>query len=362
MRTVARSASEPSRAKKSPKVSDQYSVKKGDFVADRQEILRLWSYLENPPGCEKLDWLYLNNPAGHGKVYLLYFEPERRPVGVICIGRRDFQIGNETYHGGVFGDYAIEPLHRSLGPALYFQREYLKIVHESTDVIYGFPNDSSAKVRTYGGYKLDGALDVYVLPIGIQHYFPPRTPKWFATATSKIANVLIQLTTYFSTRQVVSNYAHRRVDRAFVDQLWKLSCTKDIKSGVRNWSFLQWRLLENPYGPINLIGIADQDGHPAGYVAHCERKDMSVNIVDYHAVDADALAALLSFLIQRKIRDGAKSISIVSSDTDVSRLRWLRRLRFSKRRHQTYFISLGRSAQDRFDKLEIQMTLADNDV
>jgi len=357
-----KSTSDTFKSKRATKVSEQYSVRTGDCIIDRQEILRLWSYLEGAPGNEKLDWFYLDNPAGTGIVYFLYYEADNRPVGVICIGRRDFQIGCKTYRGGVFGDFSIEPSHRSLGPALYFQKEFLAYALESLDIVYGFPNHLSGKVRTYGSHKLEGTLGVYVLPIGIHHYFAHYIPRWVARTVGRAFAVLIRMLIYFPLRKRIGTYAESTVNQGFAEQLWKITCIEDIKSGIRGWPFLNWRLAQNLSGPLEFLGVVDRNGTPAGYIAHCEKDDRSIEIVDYHTNDTNALAALLSLLINEKVLSGAKSISICSSDTDASRLACLRKLRFSVRRRHKYFIALGSSAQSHFDKLDVQMTLADNDI
>lgn len=347
-----------------PKVSDLYTIREGSFDTDRDDILRLWRLLpaDDPPQGEKLDWFYRGNPETGSIVYFLDYLPEGRPVGIVCICKRLFRIGDRTIEGGVFGDFAIEQSHRSLGPALMFQREFLKSAYEAFDVVYGFPNHLSGSVRTFGGYKLDGRLDMWVLPLDPKPYLARRMPRMLAGILGSVLGPVWRLRLSLKTKRGRDRFAPSRANGAFQDALWERCDDGTLAAGLRDAGFVDWRLSRSPYKDFEFVGVSDRDGKPAGYAGWQVRPDETVLVEDFLTVDDEALSALIGNLAAspQVRRRRAIAVGVIRQATSVASR--LDSLGFSRRKEIEFFVGVSERLRDTVAAENLTFTFADNDV
>ena len=346
-----------------PRVSDLYVVRRGDLQADAEDILRLWQYLpgDAPPQQEKLDWFYRNNPAGPGVVYFLDFKPEGRPVGVVCLGPRAVRVGNETVSGAVFGDFAVEPAHRSLGPALMFQKAFLKLAQEEFSMVFGFPNDLSGKVRSFGGYKIDFPLGIFVLPLDFRPYLGKRLPGLLAAIGGGVLNVASWL--YYAARVRALAGGHRRaaVDDAFLDGLWERVSSGPVSAGVRDARFLNWRLKQVPNREYHFVGVTDRDGLPAAYLAWTRRHDGALNCIDCMAVSDVALSAVFRSVAAEHI-GRARALAVTLARDHARSAAALKACHFRERDQFDCFVSRSADVPQDAAAESLFLSFADNDV
>jgi hypothetical protein len=79
----------------------------------------------NLPGLDhrrRHEWLYHHNPAGSGLAWGVFQTLEEAPVGVASVIPVYLWIDGKRTLGGRVEDFAVEPSHRSLGPAVILQR------------------------------------------------------------------------------------------------------------------------------------------------------------------------------------------------------------------------------------------------
>ena len=351
-------------AARKTKVSDLYTIREGSFDTDRDDILRLWRLLpaDDPPQGEKLDWFYRGNPEAGSVVYFLDYLPERRPVGIVCVCKRLFRIGDRTVEGGVFGDFAIEQGHRSLGPALMFQREFLKSAYEAFDVVYGFPNDVSGSVRTFGGYKLDGRLDMWVLPLDPKPYLARRMPRTLAGVLGTVLGPVWKLRLNLKTKRSRERFTPASASNAFQDALWTRCDDGALAAGIRDAGFVDWRLGRSPYKDFEFVGVNDTDGKPAGYAGWQVRPDGTVQVEDFLVVDDEALTALVgSLAASPRVRESrAIAIGVTRQATSVASR--LKSLGFSRRKDIQFFVGISDRLRDTVAAENLTFTFADNDV
>lgn len=346
------------------RVSDQYVVRQADLSADESLILSLWQHVsdENPPDAKKLDWFYRRNPAGPGQAYLLIFEPESRPVGIICVGRRRIQVNGRILNAAVFGDFAIDPLHRSLGPALLFQKRFLESALSEHEVVYGFPNANSAKVRSFGGYRMDSALDTYVLPIQSSYFLKRHMPTLLASLIAPCVRLWIWARVRIARASIARQYDFGPVDSLFIDEIWSHAAVQDCNMGVRDRAFAAWRFENCATERISLVGARDNTQRPAAFIASRVQKKGFVEVLDYLAIDVSALAALLANFVSAQFGGETVSvkIDIPSGDTELTRA--LQTLGFSRRGQTRYFVAAGTASVESSIVDDIRFSLADNDV
>lgn len=346
------------------KVSDRYEVREVDISLQSDEILRLWALIESdrPPDRKKLDWFYLGNPVGQGCAYLLYFRPEDRPVGVMCVGRRDFYIAEKTMQGVVFADFVIEPGHRSLGPGLVFQKQVLEMALESFDLQYGFPNELSAKLRRFGGYRIEQTLSICVLPLKACHYLARFMPALAAKLIGAAITAPWQLLLRGRSAKHRRGYRINDVNEPFVNQLWQRAKNSRRQYGVRDWAFVHWRIISDPFVQHSLFGCSLTDGTPAAYIAYTVSPEHHVAIVDWLAGDECDFAAALALFVSQQTRSKCLSITVCVSPTQNAFADTLQQFGFHVRGDTPAFIAFkdNRGAVEYGDS--IHLNLIDNDT
>ena len=345
-------------------VSESYKVVKADLTRDRDRILALWQHLadSDAPGAEKLDWFYIDNPAGEGIIYLLWFIPENRPVGIMCAGRRNFRVGDQILHGAVFGDFAMEPAHRSLGPSLLLQRKVMDEALANFDVFFGFLNASSARVRQVGGYQVNEKLVDSIIPLRLAFHLKKRLPDILATIVSSIMQPLYDTMLRVRIKKHMKGYQDAAVNRDFIDGLWSQACKNSTIMGVRDWGFLSWRMSPNAGRKYAVSGIRDASGKPCGYIAYEFQLNDTVVVVDYLALNNSVFAALLCYLISHTEKTNTPSISICTNVKDSEKLRVLRKLGFVARGEFFVFVVCDKKITHQFDTDMIYLNHFDNDV
>lgn len=345
-------------------VSESYKVVKADLTRDRDRILAVWHHLADSevPGAEKLDWFYINNPAGEGIIYLLWFIPENRPVGIICAGRRNFRAGAQILHGAVLGDFAMEPAHRSLGPSLLLQRKVMDEASANFDVFFGFLNTSSLRVRQAAGHQANEKLVDSIIPLRLAYHMKKRLPDRFASFMGSIMQPLYDTLLRARIKKNMKGYQDAAADRDFINGLWSRACNHSTIMGVRDWDFLSWRMSSDAGWKYAVSGLRDTHGKPCGYVAYEFQPNDTVVIVDYLALNNSVFAALLCYLIGQTAKTNAPSISICTNDKDSEKLRILRKLGFVARGESFAFVVCDKKITDQFDTDMIYLNHFDNDV
>ncbi len=134
----------------------KYRVDRGDPVADRERILALWErckFASGAPARARYDWFYLDNPAGRSRVYLLFSGDEM--VGALGTGTRQLAgAAGEMRSAVILVDFVVEPMHRSLYPALALQKTARERELRDIPMLYGIPaTQGSAGVSQDGLHR-----------------------------------------------------------------------------------------------------------------------------------------------------------------------------------------------------------------
>ena len=345
------------------KVSDLYEIREGDLERDADDILRLWRFLpgDNPPQREKLDWYYRNNPAGAGTVLFLSYKPEQRNVGVVCLSPREFVVAGERAMGSVFGDFAVEPEHRSLGPALKFQKDFLQYARERSDFIFGFPNPLSGKVRSFGGHKLGYSLDIYVLPLDFTAYLKSRLPGVLATLSGGALNLVSR--SFYALRASFRRGGHRVVDYTpeFMNGLWQSLVTGGSQIGRRDAQFVDWRIKNSPNHTYDLVAVEDRHGHPVAFAALRAGVNGALIVEDMAYTTPDALRVLVDELT-RRYAGKRRSLTVTIPDHQLAAASVLASAHFRVRDSFSAFVTVGLSHVEGASVDQVVLSFIDNDV
>ena len=94
-----------------------------DLDREPEELLGVLDRnLPDLPHARRFKWIYRDCHLGPAWSWLLWDSESREPVGVASLFRRAVWRAGKVEVCGQVGDFAIDPSHRSLGPALMLQR------------------------------------------------------------------------------------------------------------------------------------------------------------------------------------------------------------------------------------------------
>ena len=123
-----------------------YVVTPGDSQADRSTVFRLARHL--PAFSEhRYAKYYSNHPLGTPRFAFLRHGPGQEAVGMAALFPAAVRINGERVACGIAGDLALDPAHRTLGPALLLGTSLLDLLPQSEfRFVYALPNPAAEPV------------------------------------------------------------------------------------------------------------------------------------------------------------------------------------------------------------------------
>src|SRR5262249_28885102 len=91
-------------------------------------------------------------------------------VGTAGLGLRRLFLDGVTAQVGLASDFAVDPEHRSVQPALQLQKAVLACLGDDLPLIYGLPNRKSSAVFRRLGYQEVGTLRRFVKVLRVGPY------------------------------------------------------------------------------------------------------------------------------------------------------------------------------------------------
>lgn len=281
----------------------RYSVVRADLERDRPRILSFWERIgfSAPDRAERYDWYYIQNPDGRGRIYLLLLEGSEEIVGTACAGTRWICLpGGRKLRASALVDFAVDPAHRSVGPALMLQRTARESEMREADLLYGLPDTKAVPIFKRLGCDqiLQEISYAYVVRTG--SYLQRTLPAWAAplgTAGGAILDLCrgVLLRGGALTADVVCMW---RSDPTPVhDALWTGHLEGlDHGIGVRDWRNLSWRF--GSAGWRYALVTTRRDSRPVAYMV-CRVVDDELIVADM-LISGDAVTqrrALSAFLV-----------------------------------------------------------------
>lgn len=363
---AAEPASNPSsgRADSAP----SYSVVQADLVADREQILALWrnslALAEQRDG--KYRWSYEDHCAAGTPIILfaLHGAEGGTPIGTLGLGPRRMQAANRDFMAGVLGDFAVEPAHRSVYPALLLQKEMRRRSEATFPVLFGFPNKKSEPVVRRVGYRQIGDLTRYVYVLRTGKYLPPAIPKSVRDGIGAVWDIIRRIRYGRAWHAGSRGLRHEwldRPDRRF-DELWARQTAAAQVMGFRDRAFLDWRFVRQPDRRHRFLAIrASGDTALLGY-AVCESEGETLHLrdmlVDPHV--RESAADVLRVLIRLAGREGYASLSFEVC-ADIGMQRTLARVGMIGRGSRPVVASIGEQLAGHLRGREWFLTCADED-
>lgn len=292
-------------------------------VADHAEsIVQVWSRsfadLRAEVAQQKLQHSYITNPAGAGPAFMLRDKTSQTVVGVQGLVLREFYCRGAKLRAGVIADYAVDPAHRTLLPALQLLKLCIAKSAEFADFLYGFPNHKAEAVTKRAGFENVLRLQRYAVPLRIDHYLSPKTPLIVRPLLRWCGDFVLRLLCWWRmlccARRIIWDSDERaHVD---VDAIWSAPATAPLFLSRRSADVLAWRFRLAQAGghdarPWHLAVARDAASHcPIGYVVWSLRDDVAV-VGDFLCADPARHTAALMIAFQALARRaGASAISL----------------------------------------------------
>lgn len=292
-----------------------YTTCQVDIEKDKDDILRLWRHNQPKPLDEKYAWIYEGNPAGKAKVWMVKHSETGECVGITALFQRKFSVKGESIVAWIAGDFLVNQLHRTMGPAIMLQRSIISAVEKKDmEFIYGFPNKAAEPIMKRVGFRSIGSLTrlVKILKttsqlrkLGLHKYWIRLLSPFLDFALK-----LISVETWYRTKKGFVCEELKDFDERF-DQLWAEERLRFAAAGERTASFLRWKYLEDPDDANKVFGVFDSSGSVLkGYIVYCF-KENSIEIRDFiFSPDRKAIRVLMTCFLRHARSIASESIVI----------------------------------------------------
>lgn len=260
---------------------------------DRERILALWErcgFRSGPTARPRYDWFYLNNPDGPGRVYLLFNGDGL--VGSLGAGTRQIARGpgQPLLRASILVDFVVDPLHRSVFPALQLQRAAREQELRDAQLIYSFPGDKAVAIFQRMGFSAKLTSASYARPLRCARFMKRLLPKipslplrvlcWVVDRARLVPAWLIT-----QAHGLKVGVVPQLPDG--IDALWARSgAMEHVATGVRHREYLEWRFHAAQQREWLMLSVTNRRGELEGYFI-CQRQEGHLCVYDVMLADRE---------------------------------------------------------------------------
>jgi hypothetical protein len=310
-----------------------YRVRAADIESDQGNILHLCrtSALNGSP--EKYRWNREGNPFGPTWCALAIESSSEQVVGTTALFPRRLLVDGTSLRAAVAGDFAVEPKHRTLYPAMVLQKAALAACQAGVfDVLYGFPNNAARPVQFRAGYRSVGQVTAGVRLLRTRAALAKRGQAFWSWGAD-IFDSILTLMSRESRVNLSTSYRYASLPRfdARFDRFWAHALAEHRIIVERDSLYANWRFIECPIRRYSLFtAVHNTTGEIGGYVVWSSSQDGKIRISDLMA-DDHAFDGLLTAFIRQQRDQNADCITIAYLG-NTKLVRNLRRFGFMFRR------------------------------
>lgn len=298
-----------------PEPGAHYEVTYGGTEEALAEAVHIWARnLPRPQQLKgKVGWYYERSPS-QARVVLL--KCDQQPVGAEgLVPRRFLGADGTALRAGHLSDLAVDPCHRSLGPALALQKKAVTGGLKEFDFLLGFPSPPAEPVLRRAGFRMSIPLPRNALALRSDTYLRASRLGPLSTVVAPIADACLSgvLTAATAARKRGYHLLEVASFDAQFENLWGSCANHGLNIGVRDRDFLTWRFSSNPIQRFRTFSLLDSTRALAGYVVvQTEDDPAHWQVVDILARShaPRAFKALLTLLAGVALREGAHSVSM----------------------------------------------------
>lgn len=313
--------------------SPRYFVRAADMDRDQGDVLRLCRISKLNGSPEKCPWKYDMNPLGRTWCALAIESASDKVVGTTALFPRRLLVDGTSLRAAVAGDFAVEPGHRTLYPAIALQKAALAACQGGAfDVLYGLPNNAARPVQLRAGYQSVGQVTAGVRLLRTRAALARRGQaswRWGADVLDSIVTLLSRE----SRANMATSYCYVSLPRfdARFDRFWANALANHRIIVGRDSLYANWRFADCPILKYSLFtAVHKTTGEIGGYVVWSSSQHGKIRISDLMAYD-HAFDGLLTAFIKLQRDQSADCITIVYFGNN-NLVRKLRRFGFMFRR------------------------------
>lgn len=326
-----------------------HRIRDANLNQEGAEIIRLCRAGALNCSVEKYHWKYECGVERQPWCELAVDTASERPVGTTALFPRKLLIDGTRFAAAVAGDFAVEPGHRTLYPALALQKAALQACRDGRfDVLYGFPNDAARLVQLRAGYVSAGRVRAGIRSLRARRFLETQgRPRWWGYFAD-LMDGLIRFATKESRRELSHDYDYRALTEADgrFDRFWAQVLPQHRIIVERNSSYINWRFMQCPYRNYHLFAASHRTtGEVGGYIVWYVSDDGKVHISDLMAFD-NVFHHLLAAFIRLQQERSATCITVAYFGDD----RLIRQLRsfgfFFRQTRSQVLLSVGPRVPD----------------
>jgi len=266
----------------------------------------------------RFKWLYREGHLGPAWSWLLCDSGSREPVGLASLFRRAIWRGGKVEMCGQVGDFAIDPSHRSLGPAVMLQRATLRPVDAGQLALcYDCPPNARG-MSTFRRLKMEASATMtrQVRLLKTNRHLTRYLGKGPVTAgVAGLGNAVLRLVSWRRRRDRDLEIALHpgRFDEEFT-VLDRRVGGDDALRGRRAAGDLNWRYRDDPLHEYQVL-TARRAGELAGFTVIAASHQDSAVVDLFGALSPAETADLLDAAAQLGRAAGLESVStLISAD------------------------------------------------
>jgi hypothetical protein len=296
-------------------VSAPYTVTPAVAADVEATLLALWAnsfeWLRGEAAQKKLEHFYLRNPAGSGPVFLLRHNASETDVGVQTLVSRRFFVDGHVQMAGIMADYAVNPAHRSLGPALQLLKTSIAASKDSLAFVYGLPNRKAEPILRRAGLEPVLEMGRYAAPLRSRTYLASKVPAALLAPAALVADIGLATVDVLRAWRLAPGVRWVDPVDGDLDAIWQGALHAGLLLSDRSAALLRWRFGDCPAGGRRIDVARDyRDGRLVGYVAWSLQNDVAVVSDFLCAAPRNDTTRLFAAFGCRARREGAVSVSL----------------------------------------------------
>jgi hypothetical protein len=270
------------------------------------------------PHARRFKWLYREGHLGPAWSWLLWDSGSREAVGLASLFRRAIWRGGKVQMCGQVGDFAIDPSHRSLGPAVLLQRATLGPVDAGQLVLcYDCPPNARG-MSTFRRLNMEASAtmtrEVRLLRTN-RHFTRYLGSGPIAAVPAALANAALRVASWRRRRSPALGIAIHpgRFDEEFT-ALDRRVGGGDAVRGRRAAEDLNWRYRDDPLNEYQVL-TARRSGELAGFAVVATGPRDAVVVDLFGLLSSAETADLLDAAAHLGQAAGLESVStLISAD------------------------------------------------
>ncbi len=281
-----------------------------DLEGDQAALIDLYKRCLTPQSDRRrFRWLYRECPFGEARAWVAVDAATAQVVGAAALFPRLFWFDADERLGCVLGDFCVDNLRRSLGPALQLQRACLAgAMDETFQFYYDFPSAAMMAIYQRLGVGSRGKFVRFARLLRADARIAKIVKsKALARGLAAPLNLVLRRGGGHARECEIAVHAAR-----CGDEFTALDCVLRARDGistVRTAEYLNWRYLDCPLAKYDFLA-ARRNGELVGYVVFTSAGD-SASIVEMHAKEEPAvIESLLCGASELLRKRGAATVSL----------------------------------------------------